>query len=79
MYKGDTLTSIGKLLDYAAQWLQYKILHKIIPVKDTKKKIKIFDDDDCSFVVNELKPFNVSPLNCKTSSLLPIGPVAFSW
>lgn len=35
MYKGDTLTSIGKLLDYAAQWLQYKILHKIIPVKDS--------------------------------------------
>jgi hypothetical protein len=35
--------------DSAAQWLQYRILHRIIPVKSYLKKIKILDNDICSF------------------------------
>lgn len=79
MYKGDILIFIGKFFDYVVQWLQYKILYKIILVKDIQKKIKIFDDDDCFFVVNEFKLFNVLLLNCKMFLLLLIGLVVFSW
>jgi exonuclease III len=39
--------------DSKVQWLQYRILHRILPVKYYLKKIKILDDDICSFCNSE--------------------------
>jgi hypothetical protein len=47
-----------------AKWLQYRILHKILPVKYFLKKIKILDNDECSFCNSESKTIeHFSPVN----------------
>lgn len=41
--------------DTTVQWLQYRTLHRILPVKSYLKKIKIVDNDICSFCNNEVE------------------------
>lgn len=41
--------------DTTVQWLQYRTLHRILPVKSYLKKIKIVDNDTCSFFNNEVE------------------------
>ena len=41
--------------DSNVQWLQYRILHRLLPVKSYLKKIKIVNNDTCSFCNNEVE------------------------
>ena len=52
-YKVTTVSNV--------QWLQYRILHRLVTVKSLKK-IKIVDNDTCSFCNNEVETLHLVPL-----------------
>ena len=39
--------------DSTIQWFQYRILHRILPFKNYLKKMKITDNDSCTFCGND--------------------------
>lgn len=53
--------------DSAAQWFQYRILHRILPVKNYLKKIKATDNDDCTFCGNSTETIEHIIVICSNS------------
>ena len=52
--------------DSNVQWLQYRILYRLLPVKSYLKKIKIVDNDSCSFCNNEVETIEHVFTSCPT-------------
>ena len=53
--------------DSAAQWFQYRILHRILPVKNYLRKIKATDNDDCTFCGNSTETIEHIFVSCSHS------------
>ena len=51
--------------DSNVQWLQYRILYRLLPVKSYLKKIKIVDNDTCSFCKAPVTLDRIEPPNVK--------------
>lgn len=43
--------------DTSVQWLQYRVLHRILPVNYYLKKIKIIANDCCTFCKEEIETY----------------------
>lgn len=53
--------------DSAAQWFKYRILHRILPVKNYPKNIKATDNDDCTFCGNSAETIEHIFVSCSHS------------
>ena len=56
--------------DSAIQWLQYRLLHRILPVNYYLKKINVVSSDCCTFCNDEVETIQHVFMNCEKVSCL---------
>ena len=64
------VTCFKTTADSSLQWLQFRILHRILPVGSYLKKIKVKVDDSCEFCGNESESIEHVFFNCTKISRL---------
>ena len=52
--------------DSSIQWLQYRTLHRLLPVKAYLKKAKLVDNDTCTFCKSEVETIEHIFTSCPT-------------
>eukprot|EP00105_Crassostrea_gigas_P040116 XP_019924264.1 PREDICTED: uncharacterized protein LOC109619185 [Crassostrea gigas] len=56
--------------DTQLQWLQFRLLHRILPVNHYLKKIKVVSSDCCSFCKHEVETIQHVFINCEKVSTI---------